>query len=57
MIVAIPRTGDIQLSFSDDFVMEILSNSSGYEAWQVYGPGGVCYCAHVTASPRGPNEA
>jgi hypothetical protein len=27
-------------------LLEIIPDFAGYEAWQVYGPGGVCYAAH-----------
>jgi Family of unknown function (DUF6188) len=39
-------TGDLQLRFDADLVLEIIPDFSGYEAWQIYGPGGVCYGAH-----------
>ena len=39
-------TGDIQLRFDGDLMLEIIRDSGGYEGWQVYAPGGVCYAAH-----------
>jgi Family of unknown function (DUF6188) len=39
-------TGDIQIRFEGDLLLEIIRDSSGYEGWQVYGPEGVCYAAH-----------
>jgi Family of unknown function (DUF6188) len=39
-------TGDIQVRFHGDLMLEIIRDSGGYEGWQVYGPGGICYAAH-----------
>ena len=41
-----PDTGDLQLQFDRGVVLEIITEFTGYEAWQVYGPEGVCYAAH-----------
>jgi hypothetical protein len=38
-------TADIRLDFSGDVCVEIIPDSSGYESWQVYAPGGVCFVA------------
>ena len=41
-----PDTGDLKLNFDRDVVLEIISEFTGYEARELYGPGGVCYAAH-----------
>ncbi|MFN2624284.1 MAG: hypothetical protein ABR611_15730, partial [Chthoniobacterales bacterium] len=41
-----PETGDLQLRFEGDLALEIIPDFTGYEAWQVYGLGGVCYTVH-----------
>lgn len=36
-------TTDITIEFSDDWLLEIIPDSSGYESWQVYEASGVGY--------------
>jgi hypothetical protein len=37
--------GDLRISLGACTELEIISTSSGYESWQVQGPGGRCYVA------------
>jgi Family of unknown function (DUF6188) len=41
-----PDSGDLQLRLEGDLALEIIPDFTGYEAWQVYGPEGVCYTVH-----------
>ena len=36
---------DLVITFSNDRWLEVLAMYSGYAAWQLYGPAGVCYAA------------
>ena len=38
-------TADILIEFSGGLRLEIISDSSGYESWQLYAPAGVCFVA------------
>ena len=38
-------TADILIDFHDDRRLEIFPTSSGYESWQVFAPGGICFVA------------
>lgn len=38
-------TADITIEFDDDYLLEIIPDSSGYESWQVNEPTGVHYFA------------
>lgn len=33
-------TADIRLDFADDFRLDVIPSSSGYESWQISAPGG-----------------
>lgn len=37
--------GDMLIEFEQGLRLEIISNSAGYEAWEVRGPGRVCFVA------------
>lgn len=38
-------TADIRLTFDTELCLEIISDSCGYESWQLYAPAGRCYVA------------
>ena len=38
-------TADILIDFGGNLRLEVIPDSSGYESWQVYAPGGVCFVA------------
>ena len=44
-VVLRKATGDMLIEFEQGLRLEIISNSAGYEAWEVRGPGRVCFVA------------
>ncbi len=44
-VVLREATGDLLIEFEQGLRLEIISNSAGYEAWEVHGPGRVCVVA------------
>ena len=38
-------TADIHIRFAENLRLEIITNSGGYESWQLYGPAGICFVA------------
>jgi Family of unknown function (DUF6188) len=44
-VVLREATGDLLIEFEQGLRLEIISMSSGYEAWEVHGPGRVCFVA------------